>query len=182
VTNLPSEIALDLLPAYEREYKELCDNWASLERKGQLTGGAAGALLAGVVAFLGNPRFQLLGGFYVFFALIGIALFVSGLFALRALWVSDETLPLPGERLRGLALELKHDAPQHWVTDYQREAAHMRVVFWDQACKDLHKSNQTKGRFVRLAQGWLAGAFGIAMLFVLFFAATILCAVPPNGS
>jgi hypothetical protein len=178
---LPSEIALDLLPAYEREYKELCDNWASLERKAQLTGGAAGALLAGLVAFLGNPRFQMLGGFYVFFALVGIALFISGLFALRALWVSDETLPLPGEKLRALAWELKHDAPQHWLTDYRREAAHKRVILWDQACRDLHKSNQKKGRLVRYAQGWLAGAFGIAMLFVAVFTVTMLCAAPPNS-
>jgi hypothetical protein len=175
---LPNEVGLDLLPTYEREYKELCDNWASLERKAQLTGGAAGALLAGVVAFLGNPRFQVPRMFYVFFAAIGIALFIAGLYALAALWVSDETLPPPGEKLRDLAWELKHDTPEHWVADYRREVTHKRVVFWDQACKDLHKSNQRKGRYVRNAQGWLVGAAGVAMLFVATFTAAMLCGSP----
>jgi hypothetical protein len=169
MTELPVEITLDLKRVYEREYRELCENWTSLERKAQLSGGAAGALLAGVVAFLGNDRFNIPTHLYLLFPVIGVALFVSGAFALAALRVSDETMAPPGEKLREIAWDARSDDMTAWIAAYTPRAAHREVVMWDQACKDLHRSNGRKGASVRRAQLWLLVAAGVALLFVVLY-------------
>jgi len=169
MAELPVQIALDLKRVYEREYRELCENWTSLERKAQLSGGAAGALLAGVVAFLGNDRFNIPTHMYLLFPVIGAALFISGAFALVALRVSDETMAPPGEKLREIAWDARSDDTEAWIAAYTPRAAHREVVMWDQACKDLHKSNGRKGASVRRAQLWLLVAAGFALLFIVLY-------------
>jgi hypothetical protein len=47
---LPCYIMEFLIPHYEREYNELSANWVAIEKKAQLSGVVAGALLSGVLA------------------------------------------------------------------------------------------------------------------------------------
>lgn len=167
MARLPSDVMETLLPHFEREYKELSANWAAIEKKAQLSGVVAGTLLSGVFALIGNQRFFLPQFFFLFFPAIAILLFVSAVFALRAIRISDETLPPPGEKLRDLAWKHLGIGNSDWVEDFKRECLHQQVIQWDQACKDLAKSTARKGHAVKLAHAWLLAAAAIALLFVL---------------
>lgn len=166
MTQLSCDVMETLLPHYEREYKELCANWNGIEKKAQLAGVVAGALLSGLLALMGNQRFVLPPPLYLLVPVIAALLFVSATFALHAIRISDETLPPPGEKLQRVAwLYLKRGSPD-WAEDFRKASLHMQVVQWDQACRDLAQSTARKGAAVKRAQALLLAAAAIALLFV----------------
>lgn len=175
MSRLPTAIANDLVDSYEREYKELCENWLSLERKAQLSGGVVGALLAGVISFIGGQKTapSTLTTFLI--ALVSAFLIASAYCSLSGLRVSTETLPPPGEKLRAIAWAERSDEKATWIDNYTVEAANKRVVLWDQACRDLHQSNEIKGGLVRRSQALLlaAGVAATALAGSLLYSAVI---------
>lgn len=154
---LPVDVARSIIPIYEREYRELSDNWTTIERKAQLSAAAAGTILTVGLGFLGNERFSLPGIYNLAFPLAAVGVAGALLAALGALWVTDETLPPAGEDLRNLAWEV---SPAGMIVDpdhFEIESLHLKLVHWDTACKDLHSSLARKGSRVRCAQRFLLG-------------------------
>ena len=166
MSRLPNTVGEKLVLIYEREYDELLSSWRSLERKAQQAAGAAGVVLTGALAFVGADIIDMPGWAYLGFPLIAGALFVSGVCALKALWVSSETMPPAGEDLRKLAWRLKSEHPDSWEDEYEREGIHKQVVYWDTACTDLHKSLMSKGTWVARAQLWLLATAGLVWILV----------------
>ena len=175
MSRLPTQISIDITTSYEREYKELCDNWISLERKAQLSAGACGALLAGLISFIGGLKTAPTTVTALLLALISMSLLVSALCSLFGLRTSTETLPTPGEKIRAIAWSLKSEDEAKWIQDYIVEAAHKRVVFWDQACKDLFSSNEAKALFVGRSQTFLvvAGVLAAILAGSLLFTSVV---------
>lgn len=158
---LNADVAKLIVPIYEREYKELCDNWSSLERKAQLAGGVAGAVLTGGLAVLGNERFTLPSQLIFATPIVGAFVFIALVCSLRALWVSSETLPPAGDDIRKLAWELKDATP----STFEVESLHIQLIHWDTACRDLLKSINRKAGWVTAAQRWLlVTAMGLLLL------------------
>lgn len=162
---LPVDVMEGLLPHYEREYNELSQNWIAVERKAQGTCIVAGALLSGALAVIGNERFAIPQPLYLLFAAFAALIFVSTVFAFRALRISDQTLPPSGDCLRDLAWERMSLGASGWEDQFKQESLHKQVVHWDQACKDLAAAIGQKGNAVALAHAWLmAGALAALML------------------
>lgn len=155
---LPESVALRVIPAYEREYGELCDNWKSLEQKAQLAAGAAGAILTGGLAILGNDKVTLPKGLTLLLILSAFLVFLALACSLASLRVSSATLPPAGEDLRKLAWELFDSRPAELESSFSMEAAHLLLVHWDTACRDLHGSIEKKASWVARAQWCLLGA------------------------
>ena len=181
MTFLPRSISEDLIKIYAREYSELCGNWTSLEQKAQLAAGYAGVILTGGLAFLGSGLVAVPNFANWAFPFIAFGLLLSGFFALKGLWVSAETLPPAGEDLRTLAWKQQSEDPAAWLEEYQREGTHLKVVHWDQACKDLVKSLERKGTWVTRAQTSLLVTAGFVFLLVVALSWRALSA-PPSVS
>ena len=164
---LPMRISEDLIESYAREYAELCGNWTALEQKAQLAAGYAGVILTGGLAFLGSGLVTVPSFANWVFPFIAFGLLLSGFFALKALWVSEETIPPAGEDLRRLAWKQESEDSAKWLEDYRREGTHLKVVHWDQACKDLVKSLKRKGAWVTRAQKTLLVTAGFVFLLVV---------------
>ncbi len=172
MSRLPINVATKLIPIYEREYTELSQNWASVERKAQIVGGTVLALLTGGLALVAKSIASQ-PAFVVFaLALLAIALSVAGYFSAQALNVSDETLPPPGEKIRAIAWEEKRDDIDVWTTEFEAEAMHQIVINWDQACKDLKTSVDKKGDSVAKAHCWLIISGCLSLAAFLWIAIT----------
>lgn len=181
MTILPMSISEDLIKAYAREYSELCLNWTALEQKAQLAAGYAGVILTGGLAFLGSGLVAVPSFANWAFPFIALGLLLSGFFALKALWVSEETLPPAGEDLRKLALKQKSDDSEKWLDDYRREGTHLKVVHWDQACKDLDRSLKKKGAWVTRSQATLLVTAGL-VFFLVVALSWLALSEHPSGS
>ena len=169
MSRLPINVATKLIPIYEREYTELSQNWASVERKAQIVGSTVLALLTGGLALVAKSIASQPAFVVITLALLAIALSVAGYFSAQALNVSDETLPPPGEKIRDIAWKKECGDSEIWATEFEAEAMHQIVINWDQACKDLKKSVDKKGESVAKAHRWLiiSGCFSLgAFLWV----------------
>lgn len=165
MTMLPVDVMEELLPHYEREYNELSQNWIAVERKAQGTCIVAGALLSGALAVIGNERFTIPQMLYLLFAVFAALIFVSTVFAFRALRISEQTLPPSGDYLRDLAWKRMRPGAADWEQQFKQESLHTQVVHWDQACKDLAAAIRQKGNAVARSHSWLmAGALAALML------------------
>lgn len=164
---LPKETLEQLRRVYEREYKELCDDWQSLERKAQSVGAVAGAVVAATSAVsVGTATIDSDVLRYLLMPLV-LFLFGAGFASLKALHVVSVTSVPPGEKLRRRARRLHCEAPSASAATYETELEHLEVGFWDQACTDLHRANQAKADWVKRGQLLLLGALGIAVLVVM---------------
>lgn len=160
---LPLNVSRQLIPIYEKEYSELCQNWSSLERKAQLAGGAVLAILTGGLALV-IKSFGMQPTIVVFsLALLAVTLSVAGFFSAKSLSVTSETLAPPGEDIRAIAWRLADNDHARWSAQFEIEAAHALVVNWDQACKDLFESLEKKGEYVATSQTWLLVSGGISL-------------------
>lgn len=166
VAMLPVEVMEKLLPHYQREYRELSDNWIAVERKAQGTCVVAGALLSGALAIIGNSRYTVAPPLYLGFALFAALVFVAAVFAFRALKVSEQTLPPSGDFLRDLAWERMNGGAPDWTDQYQQESLHQQVAHWDTACKDLATSVSRKGSAVASSHAWLLAGAAVALLLI----------------
>jgi hypothetical protein len=166
MARLPKKVMKQLRPVYEAEWKELSSNWDAIERKAQLAGGAAAALLTGLLGLAGSERLRMPGSLYWILAAIATVLFISMSCSLAALWISSQTLPPPGEMTRKLAWQLQAADPDSCAQKFAVESLHQQIVEWDQACKDLHTANEMKGTRVLWAQTALvlAGALTLALI------------------
>ncbi len=164
MSRLPTEIAQSLIPIYEREYQELCQNWSSIERKAQIIGGAVLALLTGGLALIAKSLYSQPAFVVVTLVIVAATLSVAGYLSAQALKPTDQTLPPHGSRFRDIAYKVKRDDNVVWTTDYDAEALHHQVVDWDQACKDLKASVDEKGSMVAKAHNWLIVAGALSLL------------------
>ena len=163
---LPVDVMEEPLPQYQREYRELSENWTAVERKAQGTCIVAGALLSGALAIIGNSRFSIPQPLYLVFAGFAILVFVSTVFAFRALKISDQTLPPSGDDLRDLAWARMNGGASDWREHFKQESLHKQVEHWDQACKDLAASIGKKGNAVARSHAWLMAGALLALVLI----------------
>jgi hypothetical protein len=157
------EIQTQVLAAYEFEYRDLADNWKSLDAKAQGTVGIAGLFIGGALALANrltvNSSATLRGalGFGV------ILLLVCVVCSLTVLKIREVSAPPDGDSASDLAnglLDLPRDSRYERFLPYLND----RVKAWRISNQAVADANDSKATWLWRAQRLLGGAiftFGV---------------------
>jgi hypothetical protein len=167
------ELKFQVLTAYEVEYRDLADNWRSLDGKAQGTVAIAGVFIGGAVAFAQRLSSDSSNAMRTAVGLGVLLLLVCVGFAISVLRIRTVNAPPDGDSVRKLVADLLE------VSESERAGRYLgyledRVVAWKTGIDEVASVNDSKATALWRAQLSLAAAIGaFAILIVLQLYASI---------
>ena len=137
-----------ILDSHQAEYKELSDNWRSLDAKAQGMTAIAGVFLAAAFAIARDAGTTMTPCQKVLLVLAIVALMSCVLLAVLALRVRFTSLPPIGEQFEGLVADIRDLGPDQLAP---RIAALVndQSKLWKEATQEVCTHNESKAGFLR---------------------------------
>jgi hypothetical protein len=158
-----------ILAAYEREYRELADNWKQIDQKSYWLIAANGLLIAGCFGLVGKVSLSSFGRLALLLATI--FLLISIAFCFLALRVRDASLPVEGDVAAEIAGKVRGD--DALGDDGARTTAFWTAIRteWQKVCAEIDGHNTTKAGQLEKARWCFAAAAVALALLILSLAA-----------
>jgi hypothetical protein len=164
------ELKEQAIAAYEAEYRDLADNWRSLDGKAQGTVAIAGVFIGGALAFVqslyadGPVCMKLVVGLGVLLLLVSVG------FALGVLRIRTVNAPPDGDGVRLLVNNVlaadRAERPARYL-GYLED----RLMAWKKAIDEVASANDSKATDLWTAQRFLGASvvtFALLVLLQLF--------------